>query len=418
MRFPSNESPRVLAAMAARRALPVALGPGEPSAGNPRSLRRDDRGFATVFFAVAIMPFILALLAIVAEVGFVMATRSDLQRTADAGALAGALQVLENPINAEVQAETTAAANYADLVTNEVTIAGNHVTSLVHANADSLFPAGSWLSFGEPLIQAEATARAAAPRLPGPGVFCVGVELTTQQDAQAAQEFWGSPLEQAWAGLAPLFLTQLRSGAGAGSNAGFIDIGGPVNQNTRDCLSDGSANPVQPVEETQTGLSTGQARQGLQARLEAARDRNCFTWGEIVASIQAADSDGDGVADDGSWRCDPLSDQATAVVFIPIVDQDFTDQQGTMTITVHDLGADSTYQFAMYWIDALRTFEDIGANNWQFVTSGGQGHAEVVGVFLLDRPTVIMPPPPTGSTGGFVDCDPTAAGHCFVQLVD
>lgn len=381
-----------------------------------RSLRSDERGLATVLFAVALMPFILASLAIVVETGFVLATRADLQRTADAAALAGAFHALESPAQAEAHAEVIAEVNYPELVTNEATATANYVTASVEANADSLFTSDSWLSFGEPLVRADAVARAAAPRLPGPGVFCLAVALTTQQAAEATQGVLGSPLTHSWAELLP-YLTILRTGSGAGSNAGFIDIEGPVSQNTRDCLTNGSANPVEPVEETETGLSTGQARQGLQDRLEVARDRACFTWDDIVASIAEADGDGDGVADAGAWRCDPLANQGTAVVLIPVVAEDFQLLQGNSPITVHDLGSGSTYQFALFWIDALRTFEDVNASQWKFVTSGGQGQAEILGLFLLDRPTVITQPP-SGVTGGVVDCQPASVAHCFVQLLD
>ncbi|PZC44208.1 MAG: Flp pilus assembly protein TadG [Chloroflexi bacterium] len=379
-------------------------------------LHGDERALTSVLFAVGLMPFFLAMLAIVTDVGFVMATRSDLQRSADAAARAGALHVLEDPALARTEAQGNAQINYATLVTNSASIDGVRVTVALQANAQSLFSPESWLSFGEPLVRAAATARVASARLPGPGVFCVGVSLTAQQSAEIVQLTQGSPLSQTWADLDP-FITILRAGASSGSNAGFIDIEGPVNENTRDCLRDGSANPVEPVEETQPGLSTGQAAQALQDRLQAAQARNCFDWADVVASIQEADPDGDGVADAGAWRCDPLTNQATAVVLVPIVNEDFQSQQGTSQITLHDLGPTSTYQFGLYWIDPQRTFEDLNANKWKFDTPNGQGHAELKGVFLLDRPMVITTAT-SNPDGGVVDCDPSAAGYCFVQLVD
>jgi Flp pilus assembly protein TadG len=389
--------------------------------GRGRTLARDTEGMTLIFFALGFLG-LFAFLAIVVESGLVFLERRELQNTADAAALAGAQRLFTDPAAAEATAETHAAGTIGDLLTNVATVDGVAITSAISRNADSLFAAGSSLSFGSPEVNATATARIAAARLPGRGVSCVGVEFAEYSGALTAQ-LGVDVLDFDHPGLAP-YVTILVLGSGQ-SNAGYVDIVGSENQNTRDCLREGSANPLQPVEETQTGVSIGQARQGLQDRLEAARDRNdndgagCYSWAEIVHSIEEADSDRDGITDDGTWVCNPLTNPDTAVMLMPIVDEDFTDDPGTMPVNLHDLGAPRPYMLGLFFFDAERTFADTSLPSWQFI-SQAQGHAELYGVFLDDAPTVIGPIPEDGSDGGIVDCDRTdsAVVFCFVQLVE
>jgi Flp pilus assembly protein TadG len=386
----------------------------------PAELAEDEHGLVLVFFAISFLG-LFAFLAIVAESGLVFLERRELQNTADAAALAGAQQLFVDPSGAEFVAEDYAAASTPALVTNDAVVVGTRVSQTVSRNAKSLFTPGSVLSFGEPEVTAQATARLAAARLPGPGVSCFGVSLSTHIQTQtdlAGQDV----LAFAWADLDPV-TTILRFGGGAGSNAGLIDIEGDVNQNTRDCLREGSANALEPVEETQTGISTGQVAQALQARLEAARARTdvagggCFSWDEIVNSIRAADADGDGIADDGSWRCHPLANQDTAVLLVPVFNEDFQDVAGTTPINLHDLGDPQPYLLTLVFVDAERTFVNTSAAHWQYRTQGA-GQAEVIGVWLLDAPTTLHPVPLDGTGGGLVDCDQSTFLFCFTQLVD
>lgn len=384
-----------------------------------RTLPQDQTGMVLIWFALGFIGF-LAFLAIVVESGLIFLERRELQNTADAAALAGGQALLLDPLNAETTAEAYAADDKSGLVTNNATATTTTITQEVSHNSRTLF-ASTGLSFGEPEVHASATARIAATRLPGPGVFCVAVSLEEYISASGDLSTFDS-LTLDWADLEP-YETTLRFGAGqAGSNAGYIDILGDINENTRDCLENGSANPLLPQEETQTGISTGQASQALYERLVRARDRTdndgrgCFTWDEVVWSIIAADLDLDGIADDGTWACNPLYNQDSAVVLMPVVNESFYDGSGTSAVNVHDQGGDKPYLMAMFFIDALRTFENVNVANWKFQTQGN-GQGEIYGLFLTRVPTVLNPAP-QGESGGVIICDPNASFTCFVQLVD
>ena len=116
------------------------------------------------------------------------------------------------------------------------------------------------------------------------------------------------------------------------------------------------------------------------------------------------------------WRCSPLEDEATAVVLVPIINEDFTDGQGPLPITVYTPSDGQPYVFAFYWIAAVRTYVDLTKNSWAFISSGGQGQAEIDGVFIIDHP-VNLGSPPTGDVGAFIDCDFQLSTQCFIQLV-
>ena len=386
-----------------------------------RTLGRDTQGMTLIFFALGFLG-LFAFLAIVVESGLVFLERRELQNTADAAALAGAQRLFTDLGAAELTAEGYADGTIGDLLTNDATVAGVAITSTIRRNAESLFAAGSGLSFGSPEVHATATARLAAARLPGRGASCIGVEFAEYLTPLAAQ-LGVDVLDFDHAGLAP-YLTVLRLGA-AQANAGYIDIQGSENQTTRDCLRDGSANPLEPTEQTQTGIASGQAAQAFQDRLEAARDRSdkdgggCYSWDDIVRSIELADGDRDGISDDGTWACNPLTNAAAAVMLMPIVNEDFQGDPGTIPVNLHDLGTPRPYLLGLFFFDAERTFANTNANHWKFA-SQGQGQAEIIGVFLDDAPTVLGRVPLDGSDGGIVDCDRTDAEvvFCFVQLVE
>jgi hypothetical protein len=219
------------------------------------------------------------------------------------------------------------------------------------------------------------------------------------------------------------YLTELRLGGGAGSNAGYLAIdGGGANVAVRDCFANGSSSPLEPIEPTETGIAAGPALQGFQERFEDAAVRGCMTWQEIRDSIIASRlNPGEG------WYCSPLVNQDTAVVLIPITEEDFTDTQGLTVVNVDDnqFGPEAPYLLAFFWIDRDLTF-DMTGNNWKYLDTGGgggpgggQGQAVISGTFIIEHPTTLGAAPGSGS-GGLVDCNPSLDStlQCFVQLVE
>ena len=210
-----------------------------------RGLYRDRDGLTLLFWAFAFLG-IFAFLVIVADSGLIFVQRRQLQNTADAAALAGGQQLFIDDALAIATAEDIAADNTSGLVANVATVSDGQVTAAVTKNDSSLFP-GSGLGFGSPEVSANATARLTRSRLPCPGVLCVSVELGEHSIAETAQG-GVDILQEHWANLDP-YLAVLRFGGGQ-SNAGYIEIVGPVNENTREFLRDGSQNPLLPIDQT------------------------------------------------------------------------------------------------------------------------------------------------------------------------
>ena len=394
-------------------------------------MARDERGMVLIFWALSFIG-LLMFLVIVADAGLVFLERRSLQNTADAAALAGARELYINgPIAGEAEAVLFASESDGDLTSNIATASGitMRVTSTVGDNAASLLADPS-LGFGNPAVSATATARIGAAVLPGPGVFCIGTFVQTQIDALDLIDLQlaGFGLSYVWQlpygdelALGTLlggnYLTTLCFGAGDGSNAGYIDIGnqGGAAQAVRTCFELGSAEGLQPIEPTQTGIVAGPASQGLQNRLEAARARGCYYWDDVRASLLAADPDGDGVLEN-EWTCSPNLDQASSIVLVPVVDEDFTAGQGATEINVHFNPAASQYQLAYFWIDGEETFKNTNTKNWQFDGDGGLGQIELDGIFL-NRFLTELTSNQRGS-GGTVACVLGVSSTCFLELVE
>ena len=359
---------------------------------------------------------LFAFTAIVIESGLIRSEQRTQQNTADAAALAGAQGLFVSEAQGITDAQTWALANVPDLAQFSANVFndGGGISVTVGRDADGVFT--GHLSFGEPRVQATAVARIAGGRLPGPGVFCIGVEHPDYSDAEAFQSLPGNDPANFLTIPPDEYYSRLRLGAGdALSNAGYIDIDfAPSGENIRDCFAEGSKGALQPDEESETGITTGQARQGLQIRLENAMARgDCFSWPQVRASIVEARAN-----PQQPWRCSPLVNQATSIVLLPIFNEQFLDGSGNQLITVFTPGDAQPYILGFYWIDAVRTFVDITSNNWKFIVSGGQGQAEIDGVFLIDHPVNLSAPPDDSSViGGIVDCDFQLSTQCFIQLV-
>lgn len=399
-----------------RPALPGALRHAPPA---------DQRGFVILLWTISFLG-ILAFLVVVADAGLTFMERRSMQNVADGAALAGARALLLDGETA-AQADTTAFAATADgdLAENTAIASATtmEVTSRVADNAQSLFP-GSPISFNEPLVAASATARVGTYVLPGPGVFCIGsfagdvdaahADQLLQLPNYGATVIWQLSYAQLLAGD---FYDVLRFGAGEGSNPGYLDIGnqGGASQAVRECFANGSVTGLQPSEPTETGIATGPASQGLRTRLLAAQANGCYSWDEISADLQQADPDNDGLLEN-SFRCSPYRTQDSSVVLLPVIEGDFTSNQGAQIVDVDFVPAAGQYRLAYFWLDAEETFVNTSAGNWQFQSDTGQGQAEITGVFLGPVLTELNDVPQ--GSGGTVACVVGVSTGCFLQLID
>ena len=400
-------------------------------------LHREERGLAALLWVLGFTS-LLAFFAIVVESGFIFVARRDLQNGVDAAALAGAQTLfLSQAADPEVDAVNAATGqtskNVNGLTSNNAWVTdGVFVTANAAKDSGGVF-SGS-LSFARE-VQASATARAASARLPGPGAFCVGVDTPSWLIARSA--FEGDPSTSAddidvttlSAPILSPFLTELRLGSGAGSNAGYLAIDGTGANLVRDCFASGSVTPLEVTEPSETGIATGPALQGLQTRIEAATARSwsagpyvgrgCLTWPDVRDSILWSRDTFNNPTQ--NWPCSPLEDQATTVILIPIVNEEFKNISGNTDVSVDGttLGSDAPYLMSFYWIDKDQTFDTTDPNNWKFLTSGGQGQMVINGVFIFQHATTLGLSPGDGS-GGIVNCDPTLDStlRCFVQLVE
>ncbi len=490
--------------------------------------RAGESGQVIIFWMIAFVALLVPL-AIIVEGGFIFTQRSDLQTTADAAALAGAQGLLrgnDQPTrSANATADATKWANLNFLATtgtaesdepiNVITFNvdpdatfHNRITVTVRKQAAGLFANGSFLSLGQPEVAATATARLGAFRLPGPGVFCIGVEAThSEEDPETGESISFSEAWEAQFGLTfenwllangnpsspitpppsnqlvftidpwdsllgdtatlpggpatnPLFdgswYTVLRAGAGTGSNTGYVDISGNGvgSAEQKRCYQNGSENPLEEtinsddsadvIVDATPGIRVGPASQGFTIRGQAAYlnswdknqpELNCYEWEDVQKSIAKSKAD-----PSIPWACSPLvaigptgiQETAVALMPIPATAFKFDGIKGTESMPVYDLGSDTPYLLAFYWIDFHRTFDIAGPTvdepsagpplsgaSWKFRTGGGQAQAEIWGVFLFDHPVNIGVPPTDGG-GGIVDCNPDSVSTflCFGQLVN
>ena len=359
-----------------------------------REVVRGEGGGVIIMWTLGMVGF-LGFLAVVAEAGFFVMERTELQRTADAAALAGAQDLPYDPAGGTTAAGDWADKNTAALAMNDVVLANGNtqITSTVGRERTQLFT--GVLDVGNHDVQADATARIASPALPGIGVSPLAVPLVTYMD----------PLVQ---GGLPF---TLKTAAGQ-SNTGLVRIG-TGNQGTNyieDALIHGADEPLTPQIATETGNNTNKVLNGLASRLQAALGTGCYTYAAVMSSVngsdwpcgpfQAAESDGGGV-------------QATAVILIPIVVQNFPNQQGNQTVDVHRPDPDGPYELAYFWVDGNATFADPLNGDWS-CKNGPPSKCEIQGRFLFNMPAYLSTP---GSGDEIVDYDSNGVVR-VVQLIE
>ena len=375
-----------------------------------RGLHRED-GQSIVTVALMSM-FILAILGVAADTGYVWLQRRNLQNSADAAALAGA-QELPGPATtggpADLAARDYAARNLTNLASTTVTFPdqlpdtrATSVKVVVHKDSQSLFGIG--LGFGAKDISAKATARIASFNV----IRCV-VPLAVQDSAYftATNNYPSNPI----ANPPPLveLKVAVQSGSG-GSNTGLVNLG-PGNSALP--IATGSGCGLTPMIPTKPGGTIGDVNNGIQTRLEAAKANNCYTW----AAVQPPS-----VTGAATWRCKPentvQSDgtQASAVVLLPVLRTDIV-QSGARDYPIAQL-ANGQYLLAYFWLSGDDTY-DTTRRNWSCLTSPD---CVLKGRFIVNQPVDLSTFDPAKCVPGqpqncVINFDPAATTK-IVQLID
>jgi hypothetical protein len=361
-----------------------------------RHLGRVQREESQSIVTLALMSlFILAILAVVLETSAVYIQRRNLQNAADAAALAGAQEL--DGTNAGFVAGTLEAAAYAeDNVQNlesfdAVPLEDNRAIKVeVRKKAATAF--AGWLSFGEPVVSAKATARIAAPLHGGPGVVPLAV-------AQEAIEYGTS------------VTIKVRAQNSNTGNFGFIDFGSGAND-LCNFIREGSDTPVTDPQDSEPGnVSRIRNTDCLPRRLNAARANACLTYPETVQVIDGKEYvrpecnplDGAGL---GSFPDYPDT-QPTAIIVVPVITT-WEGCNGTCPLDV--VGDDpGLREFAYFLVDESTVF---GPN--PTCRQGGQNQCLITGRFIEFHyaPVSTRYDLPTG------EYDPDLALLKIIQLID
>ena len=366
--------------------------------------RQHNESGQTIVTVALLTLFIVAILAVVVESGSVYIQRRNLQNAADAAALAAAQElygVAANETPAVLAANNYASGNVTGLESVQAAVRNGYteVEVVVQKKAATAF--AGWLSFGEPLVAARATARVASFNI----IRCV-VPLAVQDTAYFAgtTNYPADPLTN------PPPLVELKTGlheGAAGSNTGLVDLG-PGNSSTP--IRQGSACGLSPMIKTKPGLTTGDVKNGFTDRLQAAMANNCYTWAEVLPP-----------ANGGTWRCKPEAAvvggiQASAVVLLPVLSVNIGNS-GSGSYPLTQLG-NGQYLLAYFWVDGNATY-DTTRNNWPCID-----HPDCVirGRFIMNVPVDAETFDPSKCPGGniqncIVNFDPGATTR-IVQLID
>jgi hypothetical protein len=359
---------------------------------------RGENGQAIVMVAL-MSTFLMMILAIALETGFIWIQKRNLQTAADAAALAGA-QELDGTSASEAQA-IAAANDYAGknvdaLLSNTATVEDDYrvVRADVSKNASTVF--ADWFGFGGIEISAQAAARIVSPLLGGPGVVPLAIDegsvpepgelVTIKVDAQNQH---------------------------ANGNFGFIDLGNGANA-LCDYLVGGSPVGITDPQDSQTGNVSSVAN-CLPERMEAAQSYGCYSFDEVTQIV------------DGEYEvldeCNPLigapkgadpaypNAQPTSVIVFPLITT-WDGCSGNCDLDVVGDGQDPR-TFVFFVLDPS-TVEAIDGGPYCVHGGGGGGQCLIRGRFVLNHGFTISTEynAPTG------DFDPTLALFKIVQLFE
>jgi len=251
------------------------------------------------------MVVILGFAAMAVDVGLFLHERRDLQKAADAAALAGAQELPGAPSEAEANVHEWADKNGIDIAGGELesvevgTTYAENDTVTVSVQRDVPFVFARVLGFSSDTMRADATARVGSP-------------------TWADNVMPWSLLKSAQEGVTYDTEVTLKYSAqdGAGGDYGSLALGGLTGASAYyDAILNGADTCIGCVEQTEPGNIVGKTEKGLQDRLES-NNPACENFGDVFEAV-----------DDG-WRfvskeCNPWEEEGAdskRVVLIPVID--------------------------------------------------------------------------------------------------
>ncbi len=307
----------------------VGVGGGVPSRQNGVSEMkwvlgrvREEGGQALAIAALG-MVVVGGFAALSLDVGVFMHERRDIQNAADAGALAGAVELPEWPADAEANVYEWAEKNGINIGGGElqsVEITTTYVdndTVRVQLKRDTPFIFGRVLGLTGDTMHATAVARVGSPT------------IATHAMPWALRESRRDEAEAAGYGL-PVVLMESEHGGASGAFGGICPGGHCGASDYRDGIEEGLELDLNGTYEMAPGVMPGPTGQGMDYRL-ANTDENCDEFTEVFNQIGPND-----------WaftcnECNPWTDEGSGslrVVLAPVVEDHYFDECGGTSCTI------------------------------------------------------------------------------------
>ena len=223
------------------------------------NLLNEQKGGVKILVAL-LLPFLLGLTALVVDAGLLYLTKCQLQTMADAGALAGAQDLIKTPSQALTNGKGFAYKNGNKSDTVTPTVIGKNKDNLkvdVSRNVDLLFAQ----IFGIKSTAVKATATATiSPAGGATGVIPIGIENKTFVFGQE-------------------YILKEGGGNGYCGNYGPLALGGKGGNIYRENLEKGYSGPLKVGDKvpTETGNMVGPTNQGLKLRIDSDPFSTCTT---------------------------------------------------------------------------------------------------------------------------------------------
>jgi Flp pilus assembly protein TadG len=254
------------------------------------------------------MVVILGFAALAIDVGIFLQERRDLQKSADAAALAGVQELPGAPAEAEAKVHEWADKNGIDVAGGELesvevsTTYAENDTVTVSVQRDVPFVFARVLGFSSDTMQADATARVGSPSWAG-NVMPWALTEASQEGATYGDEV--------------ILKYSADDTAVSGNFSAMALMGATGASDYRQAIIDGVETCVGCVESTEPGNMTGPTEAGLEDRFGWTSE-DCDTFLEVFEPVEGGDA-WQFVDDD----CNPWEEEGEGsgrVVLIPIID--------------------------------------------------------------------------------------------------